>query len=276
MAQSLSSTDGRGPSQGVAGSRLAAPDLHLVHPELGRGLAQLIEPTSHGFLYVAACVEPSASPLVRRSVRRTRLIQRAKRLVDDIAVLPRVCRASVFRAIVRPPTARFSTYLRQAEKVVSVADFDTLILIETESVENAEALLRTPECARLLDALESEAGHVRLMVARNVKRIADVEISNDGLFLFNHFAADDPELLSSLWDYLAGWYVAETGLRNSVALAAAPNETADYALVNWARWDTNPWHHFWTQLSKRSFWRYVVDNLEAHRAVAMPIYCRLA
>ena len=30
------------------------------------------------------------------------------------------------------------------------------------------------------------------------------------------------------------------------------------------------------QLSKRSFWRYVVANLDANDAAAMPVYCRLA
>lgn len=79
-----------------------------------------------------------------------------------------------------------------------------------------------------------------------------------------------------LWDHLAGWYVAETGLRNSVALLPLAGEPADYAIVNWPEWDTTPLHHFWNQLSKQRFWRYVAANLEANQAASMPIYCRMA
>jgi hypothetical protein len=51
------------------------------------------------------------------------------------------------------------------------------------------------------------------MAARNVRRSGDVDTSTDGLFLFNQFVADDPDVMLELWDYLAGWHAAETGLR---------------------------------------------------------------
>src|SRR5262249_58151303 len=88
---------------------------------------------------------------------------------------------------------------------------------------------------------------VRVMTARNARRIADVKIDRRGLFLFNHFAADDPAVMLELWEYLAGWYVAETGLRNSVAMVPLEGERSDYAIVNWARWDESPPRPFWRQ-----------------------------
>ena len=33
------------------------------------------------------------------------------------------------------------------------------------------------------------------MVARNVRRIGDVDTTRQGLFLFNHFAAGDPAVM---------------------------------------------------------------------------------
>jgi hypothetical protein len=54
------------------------------------------------------------------------------------------------------------------------------------------------------------------------------------------------------------------------------NHRGDFAIVNWARWDQRPLRHFWQQLSKRGFWKYVTVNLEANQAASMPIYCRLA
>jgi hypothetical protein len=93
--------------------------------------------------------------------------------------------------------------------------------------------------------------------------------------LFNHFAAANAAVMLKLWDHLAGWYVAESGLRNSVALAPLDGESADYAVVNWARWDVNPVAHFAGMLSKPSFWRFVTANLDENDAVSMPVYCRL-
>jgi hypothetical protein len=114
------------------------------------------------------------------------------------------------------------------------------------------------------------------MRARNARRIGDVDTSTQGLFLFNHFVADNSRVMLPLWERLAAWYVAETGLKNSVALVPEAGERFDYQIVNWARWDSSPLPHFWRQLSKRSFWRYVTANLDANHAASMPVYCRLA
>jgi hypothetical protein len=55
-----------------------------------------------------------------------------------------------------------------------------------------------------------------------------------------------------------------------------PRELADFTIVNWARWDVHPLRYFWHQLSKRSFWKFVTANLDAHHAASRPIYRRLA
>jgi hypothetical protein len=149
-------------------------------------------------------------------------------------------------------------------------------LIETGSPATAELIESTESFGRLMDAIRARAGDVRVTVARNARRIGDVDTTRQGLFLFNHFAADDPKVMLQLWDYLAGWYEKETGLDNSVALTPVDEQDSDYAVINWARWDENPLKHFWHQLSKRSFWDYVTTNLDANCAASMPIYCRLA
>jgi len=73
--------------------------------------------------------------------------------------------------------------------------------------------------------------------ARNVRRVGDVDKSRPGQFLFNYFAGDDPGLAVELWDYLAGWYEAETGLDNSTLLVPLEGEKSDYVMINYARWD---------------------------------------
>jgi hypothetical protein len=149
-------------------------------------------------------------------------------------------------------------------------------LFQTTAPESAEKVRSTPAFRSLVEGLQRKAQSVRITEARNARRIDDVDTTRQGLFLFNHFAADDPQVMLQLWDYLAGWYEAETGLDNSVALTPLEGEHSDYAVINWARWDENPLKHFWHQLSKRSFWNYVTANLEANCAASMPIYCRLA
>jgi hypothetical protein len=126
----------------------------------------------------------------------------------------------------------------------------------------------------LVEMSRQRARRVYVMPAHNVRRIGDVDTTRDGLFLFNHFAADDPDVMLELWDYLAGWYAAETGLRTSIAMMPISHQANDFTIVNWARWDVHPLRHFWHQLSKRSFWKYVTVNLDANHAALMPIYCR--
>ena len=151
------------------------------------------------------------------------------------------------------------------------------VLIETTSAAAAHVLLKRPAYLAVVESMRSASrGRVFAIQAHNAKRIADVDTSREGLFLFNHFAADDADVMLQLWEYLADWYTKETGLENSVALVPDAGQRSDYAIVNWACWETSPLRHFWHQLSKKSFWRYVTRNLDANRAAAMPIYFRLA
>jgi hypothetical protein len=251
-------------------------ELHIVNPDPRYPKANLIEPTPLGYLYLAGKVRRGSGPVVLPSIQRSRLLKRLKTLARQLERVDAVLKATVFRAIVRPPTARFSPYLQQRGPSFHIADFDVLILIQIESPDAARDVQATLQYRALVEALEREAESSISSAARNVKRIGDVDTTRDerkGLFLFNHFAAADTSVMLELWEYLAGWYAAETGLDNSVALAPVD---LPYAIVNWARWDVSPLRHFWHQLSKKSFWRYVTANLEANRAASMPIYCRLA
>jgi len=238
--------------------------------------ARLIEPTTLGYIYAAAAVRPGPLPLVLPSAERSSLLVRLKELARELERLDEVVKATVFRAIAMPPTARSNSYLKERGASLHVANFDVVVLIQTTSPTTALDLQSAPAFEVLMNALRSNAETVHVIAARNARRIADVDTTRKGLFLFNHFAAADADVMLQLWEYLAGWYVVETGLDNSVALVPLDSGTSDYAIVNWARWDEHPLRHFWRQLSKKSFWRYVAPNLEANRAGSMPIYYRLA
>jgi len=88
---------------------------------------------------------------------------------------------------------------------------------------------------------------------RNVRRVGDADQTRPGLFLFNYFAGDDPALAVEVWDYLAGWYEAETGLDNSTLLEPLEGERSEYVLINHARWDGNLLLFMARQLPRKSF-----------------------
>ncbi len=252
------------------------PELRIVNPDSKYPKAKLIEPTMLGYLYIAASVQPGPIPLVLPSAERSRLLMRLKELARGIERLDAVVKVTVFRAIVMPPTARFSSYLKERGDSLHLANFDVAALIQTTSPATTHEVQATPAYGALVEAIRGKAKAVHVMAARNARRIGDVDTTRQGLFLFNHFAADDADVMLQLWDYLAGWYAVETKLDNSVAMVPLDGEPSDYAIVNWARWDVSPLRHFWQQLSKKSFWRYVTANLEANCAGSMPIYYRLA
>jgi hypothetical protein len=150
------------------------------------------------------------------------------------------------------------------------------VLAETSSPEAAREVRAAPAWQALAAALTERARRVHQVAARNVRRVGDVDKTCPGLFLFNYFAGDDPALAVEVWDYLAGWYEAETGLDNSTLLEPLEGEQSDYVLINHARWDGNLLLFMARQLPKKSFRSYMLANLKAHHLAAMPVLYRLA
>jgi hypothetical protein len=254
-------------------------ELNIVNPDPRYSKATLVEPTTLGYIHVAAEVRPRPLPLgalVPAGREKWELLGTVKQIARELERLEQVEKATVFDAVAIAPVTRFSPYLRERQHEIHVAEFDVVVMIEIESPEAAAEVQRSRPYEDLSAALNATARHTHAIAARNAKRIGDVDTTRPGLFLFNHFAAEDAGVMLELWDYLAGWYAAETGLRTSVALMPISGQPSDFTIVNWARWDVHPRRHFWHQLSKRSFWKYVTVNLDVNHAASMPIYYRLA
>ncbi len=245
-------------------------DLKIVNPQSRYGRVRLIEPPALGYIQVAAAVEPPArGPLPGRSAEKRALLANLKSLAGQLEGLETVEKATVYRATLMPPPAGYAK-----EKASHVARYDVVVLIETRSPEVIEEVRATEPFKLLLEAVTDAASDVYVMTARCVRRIGDVDKSRQGLFLFNYFVGDDPEVALELWDYLADWYVVETGLRNSTLLA--PTSDADYVFVNHARWDESLPSFMVRQMAKPSFYRCVLANMRANRTGAMPLLYRLA
>jgi len=256
-------------------------ELNIVNPDPRYSRVNLIEPTTLGYIHLAAEVRPRPMPpqrlpFVPNGRAREELLSRLKMLASRLEQLELVEKATIFDAVAIPPTSRFSSYLKERADSIHLARFNVVVLIETASPEVAREVQRTPDYRGLVEALESEARDMHVMVARNAKRIGDVDKTKDGVFLFNYFVADDANVALELWDYLAGWYEVETGLDNSTLLVPLEDEASDYLAINNARWGGSLPRLLFRQLSKKSFRTYVQANLEANRVGAMPILYRPA
>ena len=192
-----------------------------------------------------------------------------KALAASLEQLDTVSKATVYRAALIPPPNRDALRMGSGP-----ARYDVVALIETSTVAAVDDVAAGPEFGKLAETVTAAAREVYLMRARCLRRVADVDKTRPGLFLFNFFVAEDPAVALDLWDRLAAWYAVETGLDNSTLLG--PVDKSDYVFVNHARWDISLPRFAVRQFSKPSFYRYVLANLHANRTAAMPILYHLA
>ncbi len=245
-------------------------ELDLVNPDR-RYDPPAFEPVPDtGWLHLGAEVAPPLrAPFVRRDARRRALLDRLVDLAGGLRRRPDVRQVGVFRAVLIPPADR-----PQARS----CRFDVAVLVETASRDAVDDVRRDPAFTAMHGALGEAAGRVHLTAARCARLLHPVDDAEDGLFLFNHFIPADggPDTATAiaLWEHLAAWYVAETGLTNSALLA--PTEPSDFTLVNHARWDTGVPTLAVRQFRKKTFRSYVRANLHANRLIAMPVLYRLA
>ncbi len=224
-------------------------------------------PPQSGYLHVAAAVAPpTGPPFVRRDARRSALLVRLKELAGDLQRVREVVQVTVYRAVLVPPAARGARH---------PARYDVAVLVEATSPEVLGAVRAAQPYQAMLAAITAATTDVHVMAARCLRFLGAVDRTRPGLFLFNHFVADDGDVATGLWEHLAGWYVTETGLTNSTLLAPVDGG-ADYVFVNHARWDKSLLRLAVEQFAKRSFHSYVRANLRANHVVAMPVLYRLA
>jgi hypothetical protein len=248
-------------------------DLHIVNPRPEYAPPRQATPPESGYLHIGACVSPPVGPpFVRPASGRSALLRRCARLAGELEQLETVERVTVYRAVLVPPLGG---------NTAAQARFDVAVLIEAARPELLDEVRASPPYGQMLAAIQAAASDVHVMSARCHRSLGRVEETRQGLFLFNHFAATGEtgiEVATSVWEHLAGWYVAETGLDNSTLLAPvdAAGAQARYVFVNHARWDKSWPRLAAEQFGRPSFHSYVRANLVAHGLVAMPVLYRLA
>jgi hypothetical protein len=249
--------------------------LDIVNPDPRYGKVHLLEPAPLGYLHLAADVQAAhrPGPVLRRGREMLQLLGVLKWQARQLTQLDEVERATVYDALAFTAPGG---YVKGRPSPLPRPWFDVVVLVEATSPEAAAGARSTPEFQALASTLTGQARRVHQIAARNVRRVGDVDKSRPGLFLFNYFTGDDPELAVELWDYLAGWYETETGLGNSTLLTPLEGEESDYVMINHARWDHSLPLFMARQLPKKTFRSYLLANLAAHHVTAMPVLYRLA
>lgn len=227
---------------------------------------RLVEPASSGFLYVGASSGAWRLPVLLPSSRRRTLLSRLHQCADELLLDPRVVRADIFRAVLRPP----GTLENTAGEDVPPASFDAVMLVETTTPGTAASIAAEAP----IMSLHSSLGSPLILAGRNPRRIGSVEHTRQGVFLFNYFSAPDVSSNLRAWQYTAGWFQDETGLDNSTVIEPFAGASSPYALINHCRWD-----HYRDVLPslvfKRSFHTFVLRVFEEHAVVPRPILYRL-
>ncbi len=247
-------------------------ELRIVNENPKYPPIKLIEPTTLGYIHLAAVVQPRQAPFMPIGHEKAKLLERLKHLAQQLEHLEAIEKVTVFHSIVMAPP---SGYVKQHRDSIHLPRYDIVVLIETTSPETALQVQKMTEYAELVDALRSKASDLHIVVARNVKRVGDVEKRRKGIFLFNYFVGEDPQVTLALWDYLAGWYAVETGMDNSTLLLPLEGERSDYTIINHARWN-GLLSFMWQQLTKKSFRTYMLANLDMNQIGAMPVLYHLA
>jgi hypothetical protein len=225
--------------------------MESAKPGPGYPKAAFAEPLPYGYLYAGLEIDPPGRvPFVRRSARREAALGECKAVAGRLERLGEVVRATVYRTVLIPP-------------IGGAPRFDVVVLVETTSPETAAGVRSSEVFGRL--------GADFVMAARNARRIGDTQKSLSGTFLFNHFAAEDPERAVGAWEDLTGWYTAKTGVDNSTLLR--PIGGAPYAFVNYVRLPRGPARFMLDQLLRPSFHTFVRASLRANGMVAMPLLC---
>ncbi|MHC3467377.1 hypothetical protein ACYF6T_01555 [Streptomyces sp. 7R007] len=240
----------------------------LVHPRPKFRPAPLTTPPPSGYLQLAAAVEPPAGGVGRPGHSRSKalLLDMLRAEAEDLASLSEVKRASVYAAAaVGPPSGWIPP------EGLHRAHYDVVVLVETRSPRDIGAVQDTVAYRHLRRRLADASADLHVMTARCGKCVTDVDRAQQGLFLFHYFVGEDPRRTAELWEHLAGWYAAETGLDNSVLLEPLDAGASDYCFVAHARWDLSLPAFALRQFSKPSFYRFLQPTLKENRTCATPV-----
>jgi hypothetical protein len=276
------------PPQGNgSGPETWPPGMKIVNPQLANSIREqgmLQPPNAFGYIHLAAELE-RPGPLRKSGPEKRALLDELKIAAKALEEGdPEVNRADVFDAFIIPPGSKEGRrVIEKGHFDLHVAEFDIVVLVECASVEAAGRVRQSKAFADLQALLEAGTKFVHCITAKNPKRIAEVDKTRDGVFLFNYFFAADIaakgtagiDILLGVWEYTAGWWTAKANLTNSTPLLPVEGERSQYSLINHCRWDRSI-DVFPHLIFRPTLGEFVLKNFTANDIMAMPILYHLA
>jgi hypothetical protein len=154
-------------------------ELEIVNGNPTYPPVKLIEPTTLGYIHMAAVVQPRRVPFMLIGHEKAQLLARLKHLAYRLAHLDAVEKVAIFHAVVAAPP---SAYGKQHRDSIHLPRYDFVVLVETTSPKTARQVQETAEYAALVDALRSKSDDLHIVGARNIKRVSDVDKGRKGVF----------------------------------------------------------------------------------------------
>ena len=232
----------------------------------------LIEPNSSGYLLFA--LEVDHRPPIGfflESKQKQKILRNLKTLITNLND-NKVIDATLFKTILMPPGR--GEFLKKRPEV-PIAKFDVVLLVEFDSHDVAVKYKESADWSMIEQEYKSNVTKTLTITGKNARRIAPVDHSRKGIFLFNYFFADDVNQNLSIWDHTAGWFQYQTGLDNSVLILPDNPTQNSYKIINHCRWN-HLVNIMPSLLFKPSFKRFVLKNFESNNIAAIPILYRLA
>lgn len=240
-------------------------------------------PNPFGYILVMAEVDPAEvnadvtvaeevsieSDAVSVNAKRADLHRALAAPRESLSAVTAVRSVSVFEAVLFAPGSLDRFAPRGAGG--RPARFDSLIVVETDSPAASESVVEHKAFVDLMTVVRDAGSYADYQVWENTKKIDDVDRGREGVFLFKFFFAEDPQELRDIWDHTAGWWLKYGKMVNSELLR--PCGASDYALMNNARWDEM--RPAAEALRHPSYWDFVLANIDAQRATAMPGWYRM-
>lgn len=221
--------------------------------------APTIEPADGGFVLLAVRSGAWAIPPAIPWPRRAAALRRLRELASGIRTDPRVLEVATFRGTVRPPGDR-----SRPGHWHGPVEYDAVLLARTTDEQSAEELIQSPAVM----TVRRDFSDAVAIAGVNIRRIADVDHSRPGVFLFNFFTADTVEANLTAWQDTAGWFHDVTGLDNSTVIRPTAG-TTQFSLINHCRWD-----HYANVLPalmfRPSFRAFVLKTFRAHAVAPHP------
>lgn len=232
-------------------------------------------PNTSGYVLLLAEIE-RPFPLKPNSKHKKAIIAEAKALCEQLNGLDEVVSAHILDAFIIPPGNKPGRKILEKDHPdVHIAAYDLVVQIETKDVDSIQTLQNSTIFKQLVELLKNATQYFRTVVAKNVRKIGEVDKNRNGVFLYNFFYAADREGVLPVWEYTGRWFVEKTGLDNSTLMMPLENEKCDYAVINHCRWD-GPLDIIPHLIFRPSINDYVLGNFTANDIVAIPILYKLA